>query len=1207
MPAIFFADLDALRLALAGGAVPPAVGGAPARAGFDAQGRLWLEPEAPLSREMVAALSRFGATVQGTSSVDLTEVVACWPQLLPLQPAPFGPDAVAAAAVLFALPDAGRLVELVAELHRLGASRVGVQWEGSGVVGWWGGGNTDPPAAAGGLERLIPSPPYHSTTPPPRVFVLAESPPFYSLLRAFDRCPDAPRAYVRQAPRVWVEVGYCHPLAAQIEPPAGRAALIRAPRGWELIDDGPFATGPVSFPLPRQPAAAADRLDAPRLPIALRLVPDHTDEPAKLWVIREQPFEQLRALAEQSDDRLLARLTFAVAESGGPRMVVLRARPGKSGPPVLVLRALACRPYLRLPNLFLPVGQRLRPPPRRDVVRQLLASDPDQVTWLEPAGGGTFTPHALPNAAFRPLDQVVAYVLDHEPRPLLPRATTQALALPSFGVQAPRPLPPRRPPKPPAAPPPPTPAPSATAAPGGLLRRLVRWLARGAASAAGELTPASAGRPAAAQATPGVDGGPGAPTDAWEERRRELEARFVSGPGPTESEVHALWAELANSYAGTNRPGDAAVCWLNALWEPGDPAVPGTPPPPQWAWGWLRAEVRPVGSQPADADLLHWLNGPPTGESVRAVAAYAVWAATQEAPPAGLTAALDRVQRLLDEHEAWLPVRAAWLARVALARLTGGDVIGLARARDRLLERLHDRGLSADLNVPAFLRFAGQGSGERAETVRAWLAGARAPIHRWLDARPGAAGPAPPGGEALAAGHDPRLRTFGLGTDTRTTRAYADLILAWGLARLGERGAADGLIAQARGVLAGRDEAHAFLLDAFTFRARQALEGRPAGPLPPELLARLDALQRLEQADKQRKEQALAYKVKRLQQFSRVLEPVERVHAAREAVLYAHAEDDLEQSRPELRGVADRNELARRLGVLVASAGRDPERLPRALATALDLAYRAGEAFATGVLDRLLAALDGFAFAGRAEQSAAQVAALERGLFVAAHFDRAEAVRRLVGSLDRLLDAPPGGPRAEVQDALLALIGQGLRGLRRLGLREESDDLLERLSEWVVPGGDLAAARQRRPQDWPLTLRRLLALAGGWFYVGRDGPAGDVLDVARQQLFAHTLRPAEQTDLACAYAQALGQAPVRLALGRVEELFGRLTGVADSQITNTHFSLARLRLVEAAVLAVVTDDFALGPAARRWLDDDEYRVRRRIHRDVRAALAASDG
>jgi hypothetical protein len=70
-------------------------------------------------------------------------------------------------------------------------------------------------------------------------------------------------------------------------------------------------------------------------------------------------------------------------------------------------------------------------------------------------------------------------------------------------------------------------------------------------------------------------------------------------------------------------------------------------------------------------------------------------------------------------------------------------------------------------------------------------------------------------------------------------------------------------------------------------------------------------------------------------------------------------------------------------------------------------------------------------------------------------------------------------------------------------------------------------------------------------------------------------------------------------------LFQRLQGVSDTQATNSHYSLARLRLVEAAVLAVVNDDFALGPTVRRWLDDDEYRVRRRVHRDTRALVGAT--
>jgi hypothetical protein len=34
----------------------------------------------------------------------------------------------------------------------------------------------------------------------------------------------------------------------------------------------------------------------------------------------------------------------------------------------------------------------------------------------------------------------------------------------------------------------------------------------------------------------------------------------------------------------------------------------------------------------------------------------------------------------------------------------------------------------------------------------------------------------------------------------------------------------------------------------------------------------------------------------------------------------------------------------------------------------------------------------------------------------------------------------------------------------------------------------------------------------------------------------------------------------------------------------------------------VTDDFALGPSVRGWLDDDEFLIRSRIHRDLTAVL-----
>ena len=64
----------------------------------------------------------------------------------------------------------------------------------------------------------------------------------------------------------------------------------------------------------------------------------------------------------------------------------------------------------------------------------------------------------------------------------------------------------------------------------------------------------------------------------------------------------------------------------------------------------------------------------------------------------------------------------------------------------------------------------------------------------------------------------------------------------------------------------------------------------------------------------------------------------------------------------------------------------------------------------------------------------------------------------------------------------------------------------------------------------------------------------------------------------------------------------KLTAIRDTYTTNTHYSLSQLDVIEAVVLAVASDDFTLGTHARRWLDDDEFIIRRRIHRDVDQAM-----
>ena len=120
-----------------------------------------------------------------------------------------------------------------------------------------------------------------------------------------------------------------------------------------------------------------------------------------------------------------------------------------------------------------------------------------------------------------------------------------------------------------------------------------------------------------------------------------------------------------------------------------------------------------------------------------------------------------------------------------------------------------------------------------------------------------------------------------------------------------------------------------------------------------------------------------------------------------------------------------------------------------------------------------------------------------------------------------------------------------------------------------------------------------------------------MLDAARAWILSPDKKdPAERqpglyVSMVGTYIAAAGRAPLEEAIGRVEELFtsGKMDRIPNTYTTSGFYSRFHLNIVEAVVLALADEDVALGPAARRWLDDDEYLVRRRIHRDVRAALA----
>jgi hypothetical protein len=83
-----------------------------------------------------------------------------------------------------------------------------------------------------------------------------------------------------------------------------------------------------------------------------------------------------------------------------------------------------------------------------------------------------------------------------------------------------------------------------------------------------------------------------------------------------------------------------------------------------------------------------------------------------------------------------------------------------------------------------------------------------------------------------------------------------------------------------------------------------------------------------------------------------------------------------------------------------------------------------------------------------------------------------------------------------------------------------------------------------------------------------------------------------------ALARAYSQAPLGHALGGIAELSGQLREITDSFGTNSHYCLSVLHFVESLVTGITSDDLALGEVGRRFVEDDEHLIRRRLHRDL---------
>lgn len=1149
MPLIF-PDIDTLRLALTTGAVPAAVAQAPIQAGFSDDGQVWVNTAASLPRSAQTELKKLNVQTSRAAGPAVMTDFTCWPQVFALERTGERTVPTAQMPVLFELPGE-QLSSFVAEMLRLGNDRQSFRY----------------------LEE--------KESGLPRALLRVFGPPYYTLLRAIDRngAGPGPVAYLEAAPRAWAEVGYAHPFARHVKVPEGKLLLMRPPRQWLLLDEGAYRDiyEVLEFPLPASRSPWKDTDPGKRLKVPLRLKPAGAADAAELWVLRERPVEQLDALVAGADDHRLRQLSFAVADKGGERIIVLRVRPSKHAPPVVVVDGIAYRSYLKLPNLFLPSGTVLNPPLRRDAVRKLLADDPGVVTWLHPSGDGKFVPETLPDTAFRPLSDWIDYILDHDREDLQSWVQAAQFDFEPFICSEEQPPRPKKPP----------------AEKGDRDRKGGKDTDKG-----GDSVPVTA-LVKSKNVVPEIeDDGfelPRTEPSVLEKELTALEEKFKAIDGPLDSSEHlALWPEMATRNGALGRSDDAGLCWMTSFWSAGD-VGPGP------AWQWFRSEagsdaqrqdpsgprarcwsagVGAPGSakevQAADLDRVLAIEDPTTAD-VRSLAAYIFWAARKDPPPQVLLNRLGKVRHFLEQYEHRLPVRAVWLAWTSLVHLSKGDVLGLARTRDRLLERLFQGGLRPEQDMPSFLRFAGGPGNERFRAFRTWMVGLAEQARNWVHTK---------------YSKDPHVGRLA------ATESYVDLIFAFALGRLGESEASKLLLQKATAALTNKDEVHTFLLKAYTYRVEQAQAGQPhQGPLPKDQLEHLEGM-----ATSPR------YMVDRLRQQSRVLEPVQKIEPYRH--IYARM-GGIEKDLAELPDLTDRKELVGRVEQLLKEHKAHDVRA-RILRTSLDLAPRVGEDFALLLLAQLAPTCDGLGDPADAQALEDHAKLLEKSLFAAAHFDRMEYVQSLVARFQKLLATQRSPEKAK---SLESLAGQCFRGLRKLGMRDETDLLLRQMAALVIESqgakslqelfGLSAAAAAKNP-DWPAALRTLLHVAGGWLYFGQEKQAEPVLKAARDLLLAKTLLDREQMPLARAYVGALSQAQPEAAQRRIEELFKNLDGVRDTFTTNNFYSLHQLVFVESVVLAVVTDDFTMGSNVRRWLDDDEFLVRRRIHRELRDLMARHD-
>ncbi len=508
------------------------------------------------------------------------------------------------------------------------------------------------------------------------------------------------------------------------------------------------------------------------------------------------------------------------------------------------------------------------------------------------------------------------------------------------------------------------------------------------------------------------------------EELKQTEADFRSSSEPMDAPARAeMWHRLGRLNSQLKHQVDATICWSNMLWHEGKFNSANTQE-------WLQAELISAGRTEIDIQTIRAIVSSADSQARNAslVAAYIARAVAQQQGLAELQAMVPQLTHYFEQQGRSLPVRVVWLTALCMHELVGGDALGLARVRDRLLERLFQNGLMGEFDIVSFLRGSSQYQSDQHRVLRAnWLQLMNL-VEKWV------------------ADHIVYLNK---------TQSYIKLVFAYSLVRIGEIISGRELLGQATEELAAKDAIHLWMSLAFNYRIEQAAQGgNNREPLPEDLVRQLESMDRLDR-----------YKIDRLRQHSRVLEPHDRIDAYRR--WNRRYTDDLYQTLAELKDLTDLTKVAARLVHLLGQHTQGQRGL-RVLASALEFAPRLGDEFATALLTRVDPLL------AECPDVIEKTLLIERSLNVAAHFGHTARVNALIERLRNELPAivtsylqltaqfnPADKERIATVENLLQF---SFRGLRKLGMREELAALYTHIANLVEQHAVKASPSAKEPQ-----------------------------------------------------------------------------------------------------------------------------------------------